>query len=107
MRAEHGLVTELAKQRQRLLERSAFLELAPLLDRQPSLLAQGLHRLGAAKVGARGDPGDLERSQEAGKTGSLAASLLVEWPQAGGSFPLPVLARPGMSDDGQQPRASA
>src|SRR5438477_244159 len=78
MRAEHGLVTKLAKQRQRLFERSAFLELAPLPDRQPSLLAQWLHRLGAAKVGARSNPGDLERSQKAGQTGSLAASLLVE-----------------------------
>ena len=107
MRAEHGLVTELAKQRQRLFERSAFLELAPLLDRQPSLLAQRLHRLGAAKVGARSDAGDLERSQEAGKTGSLAASLLVEWPQAVVSFPLPMLARAGMSDDEQRHRASA
>jgi hypothetical protein len=65
---------------QRLLDGSAFVELAPLLDRQPSLLAQGLHSLRAAKVGAGGDSSDLEPSQERRQTGCLPEPLLVERP---------------------------
>src|SRR6266536_1820475 len=99
---EDSVVAELAKERQRLLEGSAFIELAPLLDRQTSLLAQRLDGLHAAKVGTGGDPCDLEPRQEAGQSGRLAATYLVERPQPVVALPFPSVAGAGMADDEQR-----
>ena len=96
---EDSVVAELAKERQRLPEGSAFIELVPLLDRQASLLAQRLDGLRTAKVGAGGDPCDLEPSQEAGQSGRLTATFLVERPQPVVAFPFALVACTGMSDD--------
>src|SRR2546429_395994 len=66
------------------------------------LLAQRLDGLHAAKVGAGGDPCDLEPRQEAGQSGRLAATFLVERPQPVVALPFAPVACTGMSDDEQR-----